>query len=238
MEEDLAIHSFKLIWIIIVSVFFSSHAFGVTLQSAHLATIEKNLNQQVKCPHGDQITKIGIRIHVSLDAKRALEEESQWLTLQLNTANQLFQSIKVCFQVQKVMALSPKHLIMKTRKQRTSLGRTQGALLRGSIDLFIVSQLNDVDRIGEVIRGVHWRDPKDRKFKRWIILSRIARAQVLAHELGHYFSLPHSKYAKSIMNKTPRKKPPYDQRGFVKAEIKQMKRAKSKMLQQKYLIAL
>ena len=61
-------------------------------------------------------------------------------------------------------------------------------------------------------------DPKDRKGKRWIILSRIARAKVLAHELGHYFDLPHSKYPESIMNKKPRKTPPMAKRGFVPAE--------------------
>mgnify|MGYP004161725649 CR=1 FL=1 len=57
--------------------------------------------------------------------------------------------------------------------QQRVRGRISGRIERGRIDLFIVNRLNDVDIEGAEIRGVHWRDPKDRKGKRWIILSRI-----------------------------------------------------------------
>ena len=127
---------------------------------------------------------------------------------------------------------------MKTRKQRTALGRRAGALKRGLIDLFIVGRLEDVDQPGSFIRGVHWRDPKARKKKRWIILSRIAKQVVFAHELGHYFSLPHSEFSHSIMNKTPRETPPMSDRGFVKSEIAKMKRARQKMFKTGHLIKL
>ena len=73
------------------------------------------------------------------------------------------------------------------------MGREHARLESGAINLFIVDRLDDIDIPGEQIRGVHWRDPKARTRKRWIFLSRIAGAMVLAHELGHYFSLPHSK---------------------------------------------
>ena len=37
-----------------------------------------------------------------------------------------------------------------------------------------------------------------------MILSRIAPPRVLAHELGHYFGLPHSDVPGSLMNTGPR----------------------------------
>ena len=117
-----------------------------------------------------------------------------------------------------------------TRAQRTALGRTAGRTARGRVDLFIVNRLGDIDRVGAEIRGVHWCDPRDRKRKRWIILSRIARPLVLAHELGHYFGLPHSAYPESIMNKRPRRHPPREARGFVKRELSMMRKRWRAML--------
>ena len=98
-------------------------------------------------------------------------------------------------------------------------------LARGEIDVFVVSRLGDIDVLGEEIRGVHWRDPRDPKRLRWILLSRISQPLVLAHELGHYFSLPHSTEPMSIMNKAPRALPPVSERGFTRGEYARMGRA-------------
>ena len=158
-----------------------------------------------------------------------LDHDALWLSAQLHEANALFAKLKICFWIEASTPLPSRDGVMKTRAQRTKLGRTSGRLERGRIDLFIVNRLNDVDIAGAQIRGVHWRDPKDRKGKRWIILSRIARPKVMAHELGHYFDLPHSTYPSSIMNKKSRKKPPMSARGFVKKEYAIMKRAWDRM---------
>ena len=158
-----------------------------------------------------------------------LNTDQLWLSAQLREANALFAHLKVCFWIQEVESLSSRDGVMKTRTQRTQLGRTQGRIKRGRIDLFIVNRLNDVDVQGAEIRGVHWRDPQNRDQNRWIILSRIARPKVMAHELGHYFDLPHSRYPGSIMNKKPRKKPPMSSRGFVPQEYTIMKRAWTRM---------
>ena len=44
---------------------------------------------------------------------------------------------------------------MKTRTQRTRLGRTKDRLHKGKIDLFVVNKLADVDVPNTEIRGVH-----------------------------------------------------------------------------------
>jgi hypothetical protein len=73
------------------------------------------------------------------------------------------------------------------------------------IHAFIVRRLDDVDRDGQIIRGVTWRTRKDER--KYIIVSIAAPDRVLAHELGHFFGLPHSTAAISIMNKRQRKQP-------------------------------
>ena len=183
---------------------------------------------------------VGVRLHLTPASMSAIsiKKDIEWLTAQFKEANRLFDQIGVCFEVAESAPQRSEDWHMKTRKQRTALGRRTGALKRGMIDLFIVGRLEDVDRPGSFIRGVHWRDPKARKKKRWIILSRIAKQLVFAHELGHYFSLPHSEFSSSIMNKTPRETPTMNARGFVKSEVIKMKRARHKMFETGHLLDL
>lgn len=201
--------------------------------------IIRHLQNESECSLSKEtVHKIPLRLHITMDPNRKFNQEVSWLKDQIKTANHLFKKVEVCFIPKQIVKLPATHMQIKTRRHRTALGRHKNGFKPRVIDLFIVSLLGDVDKKGEEIRGVHWRDPKDRKNKRWIFLSRIARSQVLAHELGHYFSLPHSTYPASIMNKKPRKKPSYEQRGFVKNEIKQMIKARKQMLNSKHLSTL
>ena len=182
---------------------------------------------------------IGVRLHLTHQDETSMQDLN-WLKQQFSEANRLFKQINVCFKVIHIQAHSSSDWHMKTRKQRTQLGYDSGQVSRlkkGQIDLFIVGRLDDVDRENTQIRGVHWRDPAHRRSRRWIILSRIAQPKVLAHELGHYFSLPHSKYTLSIMNKTPRDVP-IKKRGFVKQELRQMRIFYKKMRQTAHLVPL
>ena len=208
------------------------------------ATPARHTRLRLETPCKSELQRVQITVHLSprdpqikspkIRGER-LNQDQRWLSAQLREANQLFASLNVCFWMSEVEPLPKSDGVMKTRAQRTQLGRTLGRLKRGRIDLFIVNRLNDVDVKGAEIRGVHWRDPLNRKNKRWIILSRIARPKVLAHELGHYFDLPHSKYLSSIMNKKPRKKPPMSARGFVAREYAIMRRAWTRMTRSGHL---
>ena len=53
---------------------------------------------------------------------------------------------------------------------------------------------------------------------------------VLAHELGHFFSLPHGVEPTSIMNKRPRDNPPWEERVFTRREQTAMIEALTRML--------
>lgn len=206
-----------------------------TLHAQTLASVDSSIPKARCSPSTHEVF---IAVHLSPRSARVrapkvkgvkLQDDMRWLTAQLNEANRLFAKLDLCFVMREASRISKRDGVMKTRAQRTSLGSQSGRLTWGQIDLFIVNRLEDVDVADAEIRGVHWRDPKDRDRRRWIILSRIARPKVLAHELGHYFDLPHSRYPASIMNKTPRAKPPMSARGFVKAEYQKMRSAWERM---------
>lgn len=90
-----------------------------------------------------------------------------------------------------------------------------------AIHVFITGRLADVDVDGAEIRGVTLRTGS----RKYIILSAIAMDMVLAHELGHLFGLPHSAYDVSIMNKTKRDTPPFEERTFAPEEFDRLRAA-------------
>lgn len=134
-------------------------------------------------------------------------------------------SVDASFEVVAVDPLASDKRDIVSRLDRDRLGRPHFS--RGVVHVFIVGSLADVDDPGE-IRGVHWRD-RSNTARRWVILSSIAGSMTLTHELGHFFSLPHSTYAGSLMNKRPGG-PPFAERGFHPKEAARMRRAKAAML--------
>jgi len=201
---------------------------GDLLTSAHKA------HPSLRPHQGERCERVGIRVHLTprgahqpklLQAgERGELSDLRWLSEQFKEANRLFKALGVCFELTELLSHPKGDARVRTREQRSALG-SRGQFQKGVVELFIVDRLDDVDIPDAYIRGVHWRHPDDRAHRRWIILSRIARPLVLAHELGHYFSLPHGKDPLSIMNKTPRETPPMSERGFTRAEHRKMRRA-------------
>ena len=156
-----------------------------------------------------------IALHVVVEEGQDVQTP-QWFAAQVREANRLFAPVGVGFTVGSVETVEAEFADVQTRLQRDMLGRREHSL--GVVHVFVVRQLADVDVEGEVIRGVHWRDRAETS-RRWIILSSIASSMVLAHEAGHFFGLPHSKYRISIMNKSPHRDPPWSERVFHEEEL-------------------
>lgn len=167
-----------------------------------------------------------IALHV-VEEGGADVQTPQWVAEQVTEANRLFAPIGVGFRVGSAKVVDARFADVQTRLQRDLLGRDEHTL--GVVHVFVVRRLADVDVAGEVIRGVHWRDRSETS-RRWIILSSIAGPVVLAHELGHFFGLPHTKHPKSIMNKSPHMDPPWHLRTFPKEEQAIMARRRDAML--------
>jgi hypothetical protein len=157
----------------------------------------------------------GIDLHIVVE-HGAPVQHPRWFAEQIASANRLFAPADVAFELRDVRSIEAGKAEIETRLDRDLLGRDHFSA--GVIHVFVVRRLADVDIAGEQIRGVHWRDRGDTS-RRWVILSAIGSAQVLAHELGHFFGLPHSRYEVSIMNKKPRPDPPWEKRVFAAPEL-------------------
>lgn len=85
---------------------------------------------------------------------------------------------------------------LDTRGDRDELRKL---LVPKMVNVFFVESLRDVDDRALYRRGVHWR-PAPNPSVRYIIVIRDAPPSVLAHELGHYFGLPHVATKNNLMS--------------------------------------
>ncbi len=173
----------------------------------------------------------GIQLHVAAD-EHGLVAMPDWLAAQLATANRHFERLGVGFQLAGVDELPASAVHIRTRADRDELAtdRLGGKL----IHVFVVGRLDDVDEKDAIAYGVTWRKD-DRKY---LIVSAEALERTLAHELGHFFGLPHSTYAISIMNKSNRTEPPPEQRTFADEEIAEMRRHLARLLRDRVIADL
>lgn len=163
----------------------------------------------------------GLEVFVVVENGSRVKDRA-WLDAEVAHANELFAAAGIDFEIARIREIDARWAHIATRDHRDALGRR--ARTPGLISVFLVRQLDDVDIEGKKLFGVHWRYRKDRK-KTWVILSaRDKTATALAHELGHFFGLPHSRYRKSVMNKRPRAEPSWPERVFVKPELSRIRR--------------
>lgn len=160
----------------------------------------------------------GVRLHITA-GDDGLIASPEFLATQLAGANRQFAPLDVGFQLAGVDTLPATASHIATREDRDDLAA--GHRGGGVIHVFIVAALDDIDHADQIIRGVTWHTRDDDR--KYIIVSTVAPDRVLAHELGHLFGLPHSRYAVSIMNKRDRKVPPPEQRRFADEEIAAMR---------------
>lgn len=173
------------------------------------------------CP-SDRTTCIPLALHVVVEDGQPVQTAA-WLTVQLEEANRTYASVGTGFEVRSVEPAPASHGHVATRADRDAVGAAVDASPL-PVPVYLVAQLDDVDREGEQIRGVHWRRGEQGGSPSWIIISRIAPPIVLAHELGHRFGLKHSRAAVSIMNKTPRAEPDPATWGFTRGEQRRLRR--------------
>lgn len=176
---------------------------------------------------------VGIELFVTIEDGEPVQTPA-WMAGELDHANELFASIGVGFELDTVGFVGEQWAHVHSRLDRDRLGRRQRK--PGFVHVFLVRQLDDVDIEGNLLYGVHWRDRGDTS-RRWIVLSeRDSSSTVLAHEMGHYFGLPHSRYDVSIMNKAPRDTPTWPERVFAEPEVERMARRRDDMLGSGFLV--
>jgi hypothetical protein len=181
----------------------------------------------------DRAHCFGIQLHVASDDHGPIVSDD-WIAAQLAAANHHFERLDVGFQIVGVDTLPASAVHIETRSDRDDLAteRIGGKV----IHVFLVGQLDDVDEHGQIAYGVTWHARHDDR--KYLIVSSQALPRTLAHELGHFFGLPHSTYAISIMNKADRKEPPPEQRTFADEEIEAMRPALKRLVHDRVIVEL
>jgi hypothetical protein len=137
-----------------------------------------------------------ITLHVAERAGKPVVDEA-FITARVARANEIFAAYGVQFAVVARRSLAEEHAALETRADRDALAPY---FARGTIHVFCVASLLDVDEPGRVRRGVHWR-AGSRARAHFVIVSAISGPDVLAHELGHYLGNPeHSQLAGNLMS--------------------------------------
>lgn len=179
----------------------------------------------------ERATCVGLTVHIVMTEAGPVVD-GRWLARQIAAARARFEPIGVDFEIVRLELEHASRADISTRAQRDTLGRHDHT--PGTVHLYLVRTLEDVDAPGSFIRGVHWRD-RQRVQRRWIILAAQAAPEVLAHELGHFFGLPHSTHPQSLMNKRPGL-PPWSSRVFVDTELDRMSKHRDSMLHDRTLV--
>jgi hypothetical protein len=92
---------------------------------------------------------------------------------------------------------TPARCELLTRADRDSLATDVN--MDGAVTVLVMPRVRDLDVPSYDLKGVHWRA----RGRRWIFLTAAARPPVLAHELCHYFGLPHDPAGGNLMTPGP-----------------------------------
>jgi hypothetical protein len=116
---------------------------------------------------------------------------------QLAAANAIYGPLGIDLVERDRVPLAAVHAELLTRADRDALVRH---VRKGAIHCFVVAKLMDVDEPGRERRGVHWH-PRSKPQLSFLIISKISKPYVLAHELGHLFGNPkHSDVPGNLMS--------------------------------------
>ena len=181
-------------------------------------------------PKKQETVTIGIHFHV-IHAKKSEQLSNNgakidrtFIEERIKITNAIYRPTKTRFEVAAIDRLRDQTLsAIKNRKERHALAPLVKPHV---INCFIVDSLADVDIAGRVLRGVHWRSKKDGEKVHYVILSRIGKPRVLAHELGHFFGNAHTSTQDNVMSYNQTEKQP----SVSQTQIRRIMRMRNRML--------
>jgi uracil-DNA glycosylase len=138
-------------------------------------------------------TIFGLSFSIAREGGERVVDDA-WVNAQIDEANRLFSPFGTRFRWTTERELAEPHGEVHTRAERDALTPLTEP---DQVDVFLVRALEDVDEPGRMRMGVCWTG---RAGKRFLVVSKIARPSVLAHELGHFFGNPHSTVTNNLMS--------------------------------------
>lgn len=122
----------------------------------------------------------------------------EWVRAQLSNAEGLYAPLGLHFRLTEWRSLPSSAATLANRSERDALAPM---CMPQVINVHVVSQLRDVDATEEAYRmGVTWIASSARGGVKYIIVATSARPSTLAHEIGHFFGLHHTKVKNNLMS--------------------------------------
>lgn len=124
-----------------------------------------------------------------------------WVDEHVSAAQSVFASHGVVLE-HTLGAFAPSPCEILTRVDRNRMSRYAGSV--NAVDVLVVPRVRDLDVPSYDLMGVHWRaEGRAGRGRRWVFLTARATPPVLAHELGHFFGLPHDPKGGNLMTPGP-----------------------------------
>jgi hypothetical protein len=172
---------------------FRRDALGCVFLS--LASWPMRARAQQKQPAVDALPALSLAIRVvSVDGRDVVTPS--FIEEQIETTNKLFGLFGVSFVPTTQPKLASDFAELENREDRNRLSE---ALVDKQVTVNFVRSLRDVDDPRLYRMGVTWRNLRNLK-QRYVIVAGSARPTTLAHELGHYFGLPHVTATNNLMS--------------------------------------
>ena len=119
-----------------------------------------------------------------------------WVNLHVNAARDLLAPRDITL-TSVAEPFTPSRCELLTRSDRDALAREVN--MDGAVTVLVVPRVRDLAVLTYDLKGVHWKAGG----RRWIYLTASANPPVLAHELAHYFGLPHDPSGGNLMTPGP-----------------------------------
>lgn len=150
-----------------------------------------------------RVLHVPLHVHVATCESTVPVQPDEWIQAHLVAAQSVVQAHGIALSMVS-SGFAPSSCDLLTRADRDT---TAPFVVHGrTVNVFVMNRVRDLDVPDYDLMGVHWRYGGDnRAFKRarWIFLTSRAQPPVLAHELCHFFGLPHDPAGGNLMTPGP-----------------------------------
>lgn len=133
-----------------------------------------------------------------IDGPPANERVAAFVDRQVEAAQALYAPLGITLRA-RVDEFTPVRCQLETRADRDALADAVPAAANGVVTVLVLPRVRDLDVPSYNLQGVHWRAGG----RRWVFITGRAKPPVLAHELAHFFGLPHDPAGGNLMTPGP-----------------------------------